>query len=260
MRMRTPVNSSSKSKHWKASPPTGKDIPLQQCRPIMRLQQAREPVLELFEPSPVQLRYEEADQSPFKLEVRPKYPSQYPRKLLDAYSTEPTHEPKQNRAITQRPFTMFGLFSFMVLAVASLHLINFGNHSFEGIRFNSGRNGKNIFLSDKSSFIRSNHRNLVRGLPRTFFMGERADDESPSFQPAPGRTVILYPSEFSDVTQFYDTKSSDDSAIADSIERKFFPMHETNADCVPMSGWQTKSFREYWIWPEMRMSLHLSHI
>ena len=261
MRAHTQVSLSKKStKHWKTSPPTAKYVPLQHCRPSARLQQAREPVLGLFEPFPVQLRYEEADQSPFKLEARSTYPSQCLRDtLIDTYSAKPipnevgqrtehvhvhVHDHVHDRETAQKPFTMFRFFSFMVLAVASLHLINFGNDSFQGIRSNSVRSGKNIVLSNKSAFVRSSHQDLVRGQSRTFFMGERADSDSPSFETAPGRKVVIFAPEFSDVTQLYGTKSSDDIAISGSIERKFFPLHETNADCAPMSEWQTKSFRE----------------
>lgn len=194
-------------------------------------------MLELFEatpitPSPEKFRYSDVE-SPLEVAVRPK---RYP---MDGGLLE-------TAATTQRPLTMFGLFSFVVLAVASLHLINFGNHSFQGMFAMSGRSGKNIFLSDKASFLRNSHRGLVVVQPRTFFMGEGAENDGPSFQPTIGRRVVLYAADdFSDVTQLYGIKSSDDEAIAGSIERKFFPMHETNADCVPMSTWQTQSFREY---------------
>jgi len=36
----------------------------------------------------------------------------------------------------------------------------------------------------------------------------------------------------------------DDAAIMESMERKFFPEHETNKDCVPMSESQTSNFRK----------------
>eukprot|EP00580_Thalassiosira_gravida_P018398 CAMPEP_0201675708 /NCGR_PEP_ID=MMETSP0494-20130426/40135_1 /ASSEMBLY_ACC=CAM_ASM_000839 /TAXON_ID=420259 /ORGANISM="Thalassiosira gravida, Strain GMp14c1" /LENGTH=151 /DNA_ID=CAMNT_0048158227 /DNA_START=113 /DNA_END=564 /DNA_ORIENTATION=- len=151
MRMHTPGNLMKKStKRWKASPPPGKhDIPLQQCRPRTCIQQAREPALELelFEPSPVPLRYQEFNLSPF---ATPKFPSQYPRKrLFDAYRAEPgQNDPKQIQAKTKRPFTTLCLFSFMVVVVASMHLVNFGNDSFEGII--SKRNGKITSVTDKA--------------------------------------------------------------------------------------------------------------
>ena len=248
--MRTPpVNLSKKAaKRWKTSPPPGKGFPLQCRRPnttggkSIPLQHCRPntsaPSLELREPSPVHLRYE-ASKFPFKVAVKPRYPTQ---ELLDRTYAEPN----QTRAATQqRPLTKFGLFSFVVLAVASLHLIQsapflqlWATNWIEPHFSNSGQTGMNIFLSDKASFLRSSRRMLATGQkPRTVFLAE-------SFRPASGRKVVLYPADFSDVTQLYDTKSSDDVAIARTIERKFFPKHETNEDCVPMSPWQTMSFRK----------------
>lgn len=53
-----------------------------------------------------------------------------------------------------------------------------------------------------------------------------------------------YPAEQTDVTQLYDTTNSNDVRL-ERMERKFFPEHETNANCVPVSDWQFMSFRKY---------------
>ncbi|KAL7545541.1 hypothetical protein ACHAWF_008891 [Thalassiosira exigua] len=234
MRFRTPVNTSKAStKHWKTSPPpVDKSFPLQYCRPYVSVQQARRPAPELFEPFPVHLRFDEDHHSPLRLVDKPKYPR---ADLLNGHGA-------QIRGGYQRRLTLFGLFSLLILGVASMHLIYFGNRSFQGIRSNTGTGGRNAFFSDKASFFSTRRRNLVQGKPRIAFMDRSADHDSSLYQAASGRKVALYPAEFSDVTQLYSLKSSDDSAIDGTMELKFFPTHETDENCVPMSPWQMESF------------------
>jgi hypothetical protein len=58
------------------------------------------------------------------------------------------------------------------------------------------------------------------------------------------RTMLdEYPAEHTDVTQVYDVTSSNDVRLK-TMERKFFPEHETNKNCIPMSDWQLLSFRK----------------
>lgn len=57
-----------------------------------------------------------------------------------------------------------------------------------------------------------------------------------------GRTISLYPAEYTDMTQLYPViDSSDEALLYDGYEMEFrtFPHHESDPDCVPMSEWQT---------------------
>ena len=247
MRFRTPVTKKSVKHSGKASPPSGKSIPLQQCRKTS-IQQARGPVLELFEPSPVSFRYTHFDQSPLNVEVRPKYPrEELGLKAFDLEQKERRHrELAQKQETRQRPLTLFGLFAFMVIGVATLHLINVGSQSFDNLNSSAEQSG---FLYDKTSFLRSSHRHLLGRQPRVLFMGQEAYQRPQYFPPEPGRKVALYSADRasfgSDATQIYSLKSSDDTSISSTIERKFFPMHETNEDCIPQSDWQTETYCKY---------------
>ena len=127
--------------------------------------------------------------------------------------------------------------------MVSIHLVYFGHLSFEGMHsyiYDSTTNA----ASGKLNSFRSNHKDAVKeGLrPRVIYIGDDLFNKTPPYLQNAGRIVVPYPAEFSDVTQVYDRK--DDEEISDSVEMKFFPMHETDADCVPMSPWQTLSFRK----------------
>lgn len=232
MTIRTPVSQIKKlKKGTKSSPPLG-GVPLQSLRPS--IQQARDPTLELFEPSP-----EQHSRLPLEVAVKPKYP----RHELRSESSPETNRNRHLRAVTRRPLTTFGVFSCTVLSIASLHLLYFGHLSFEGMDLTSSNvSNKKAVTSDKHNYFRSNQNLHVKGPPRVICIGNHLDNTTPSFVAEAGRNVVLYPAEFSDVTQLYDRK--DDDEIADSVEMKYFPMHETNEDCVPMSPWQTYSFRK----------------
>jgi hypothetical protein len=210
MRIR-PVIQADKSK---LSPPVPEDFPLQYPRP--NIQQLGE-VLDAFELTP------ENQNRSLDVAVRPKYPSQELR--VEPKEKHRVVKPKQHRA-TRR---FFGALFSVVLTTALLHLIiiNFGNHAFKGILTNS----------DGAKYLRGKIRFLLKTYPRTFFLEDR-------FQPVVGRKVVQYPPEFSDATQLYDTKSSDDILVKENMERKIFPEHETNEDCVPMSEAQKSSFRK----------------
>lgn len=56
-----------------------------------------------------------------------------------------------------------------------------------------------------------------------------------------GRTIDSYPAPFSDVTQFYSTGNSADPPLSENMERKIFPQHEVDNDCVPIAEWQQTS-------------------
>jgi hypothetical protein len=200
------IRSAGKSK---VSPPPPEDVPLQYSRPNM--QQVRD-VLEAFELSP------ENQSRPLDVAVRPKYPMQ---ELRVANEKHHVVEPKQHR--TTRRFV--GALVSVVLTAASMHLLII-NHVFEG-----------ELLSKQTNYLRGKLRSLFKANPRTFFLEDH-------FQPVQGRHIVQYPAEFSDATQLYGTKDSDDAAIMESMERKFFPEHETNKDCVPMSESQTSNFRK----------------
>ena len=211
------ISSAGKSK---VSPPPPEDVPLQYSRPNM--QHARE-VLEAFELSP------ENQSRPLDVSVRPKFPRQEPRVEVEPNEKHHVVNQKQHRA-TRR---FVGALVSVVLTAASMHLIVI-NHVFEGILFNSG--GGEL-LSKQTNYLRGKLRSLFKANPRTFFLEDH-------FQPVKGRNIVQYPAEFSDATQLYGTKDSDDAAVMESMERKFFPEHETNKDCVPMSESQTSNFRK----------------
>jgi len=198
------------------------EIPTQQYRP--RSQQSRDPALELFDldTPEKQLRYNGSTS-----QSHPKYPSQELRDRSQTSSYQQVN--KSGSSQKTLPFTSFGVFSFVVLAVASLHLINLGNH---------------IDSTHAHIRRRTNVRSYPRVQPQTFFMADYANKDAPSFEPVLGRKVINYnKSEVTDVTQLYDKKSSDDTVIKDTMEMKYFPLHETRGDaCVQMSPWQSMSF------------------
>ena len=227
MTLRTPVSQIKKLKKGaKASPPLG-DIPLQSLCPS--IQQARDSTsLQLFEPSPEQHR------SPLEVAVKPKYP----RQELRGESSPEINRNRRLRAITRRPFTSFGVLFCVAISIASVHLIYFGHLSFERMHSTSNVSTRTV----EHNFFRSGQTNHVNGPPRIIFIGNHLNNKTPSFTAEIGRKVVLYPAEFSDVTQLYDRK--DDDEIADSMEMNTFPLHETNDECVPMSPWQTLSFRK----------------
>ena len=102
-------------------------------------------------------------------------------------------------------------------------------------------------LTSISNSFSGNQKAIRHIHPRVSFI--RSDRSTPSLSlSSRHRSVRVYEAEFTDVTQLYSIKSSDDTAVSSSIERKYFPDHEVNHDCIPMSDWQTLSFREYQRW------------
>ena len=166
--------------------------------------------------------------------MKPKYPKQELR------GESPDFNKNRRLRAVARPF---GVFSCTVLSIASLHLIYFGHLSFDRMDSTSTVSTKNRVVSNKRNYFRSSGSQHIHatGLPRIICIGNNLDNTTTTFIAEVGRTVVLYPAEFSDVTQLYDRK--DDDEIADSVEMKSFPLHETDKDCVPMSPWQTLSFR-----------------
>ncbi|KAL7517548.1 hypothetical protein ACHAWX_002467 [Stephanocyclus meneghinianus] len=67
------------------------------------------------------------------------------------------------------------------------------------------------------------------------------------------RILDSYPTELTDATQLYGIASSNDSRLQ-TMERKFFPKHETNRNCVPMAEWQLLSFPNCNSFHEMEMT------
>lgn len=156
--------------------------------------------------------------------VKPKYPSQ---ELRDEEKPH-TVEPRQHRTV----WRFLQVLTVTIIAAASLHIITFGI-LFNEVPLSSSTGGK--MLSEKTNYLRSKIRNLLKAHPRTIFLGDR-------FRPILGRKIVQYPTEYSDKTQLYHTKSSDDASVSTSMERKIFPNHETNENCVPMSEWQQLTY------------------
>jgi hypothetical protein len=191
----------------KVSPPPGEDI----LKPQYPSQELR---IEAIELSP------EHQTRSIAVALQPKYPRQElrpePNELHYAVG------PKQHR--TTRRF--FRALVSVILTGALLHflIIVMGNYALGEILSNSG-GGK--FLRGKLHF-------LFKAYPRMVFLEDH-------FQPVVGRKVEQYPADLSDPTQLYPTKDSNDVS---SMERIFFPGHETDNDCVPMSESQKASFRK----------------
>ena len=146
-------------------------MPLQCARPATAVQQARGPPLERFEPSPIALRFDHAVSSPHMVSVKPAYMKEkvlFPDDEIE--SNQSGVSATKGRSKARKPLSWFGLFSFAVLAVAALHLINLGNKNAAQMRSNSTTgHGTAFFLRSKRTFSRSKHRALVsegRGQPR----------------------------------------------------------------------------------------------
>ena len=233
------------SKSWKNSPPTRhqkilSDLPVQQCRLDVRVQQARNQLpLELFEPSPKYYR---------------------DKKGFDAYYGRHHHlkfgiKPKnlsnfvENGERNQNSSVLIVVFSLLVSTAVTLNLI--AHQMFMSTHDDgNGKYGSKAFWHSESiPFFRSTSRSFAKSHPRVFFDGKGScgglfDSAGAFFESIPGREIRLYPAEFTDVSQLYSITSSDDSAISSSMEMRSFPKHESRADCVPMHQWQMKSFRE----------------
>jgi hypothetical protein len=110
----------------------------------------------------------------------------------------------------------------LIMAVAAMHVVIF--HGLGG--------------GGNTRYLRSKIRSLFKSKPRIIFLGDH-------FQPIEDRKVEQYPAEYSDQTQLYHTKSSDDTSVATKMERKIFPNHEINKDCVPLAEWQQSTFRKF---------------
>lgn len=114
----------------------------------------------------------------------------------------------------------------LIMAMAAMHVVIFHSDILLG-----GSGGK-------TRYLRSKIRSLFKSEPRIIFLGDH-------FQPIEDRKVEQYPAEYSDQTQLYHTKSSDDTSVATKMERKIFPNHEINEDCVPLAEWQHATFRKF---------------
>jgi hypothetical protein len=189
-----------------SSPPSSpEDIPVQQARHQMS------EVIDSFEFSP-----DHKDRSYIVEEVKPtKYPSQELRKNKPLSA-----KPKRDKHRLGRRFMI--VLAVLIMAVAAMHVV-----IFHGL--GSGGNTR---------YLRSKIRSLFKSKPRIIFLGDH-------FQPIEDRKVEQYPAEYSDQTQLYHTKSSDDTSVATKMERKIFPNHEINKDCVPLAEWQQSTFRKF---------------
>ena len=191
-----------------SSPPSPEDIPVQQARHQMSK------VIDSFEFSP-----DHQDRSYIVEEVKPKkYPSQELRKKKPQISVEP----KRDKHRLGRRF--ISVLAVLIIAVAAMQVVTFHSDILSG-----GGAGKR--------YLRSKIRSLFKSKPRIIFLGDH-------FQPS-SRKVEQYPAEYSDQTQLYHTKSSDDTSVSTKMERKVFPNHETNKNCVPLAEWQQSTFRKF---------------
>ena len=172
-----------------------------------------------------ELRTEAIEQSPehqtrsVAVALKPKYP----RQELRSEPNELPVGPKQHR--TTRRF--LGALVSVILTGALLHVlvIVVGNHALGEILSDSGG----------GQFLRGRLHFFFKAYPRMVFLEDR-------FQPIWGRKIEQYPADMSDPTQLYPTEDSNDTP---SMERRFFPGHETDEDCVPMSDSQKASFRKW---------------
>lgn len=231
-------------KLWKISPPPKQPIPVQYCRSYAgTTQQAgNPPELELFEPSP---RFYGRRQTTSSFPVRRSRCSIDVEKKTtnDAQSREVQNQRTKSRY--NRRISSAASFSILALTVALLNLINMSARNFS--RWTNDRRTNSITLTYISNSFSGNQKAIRHIHPRVSFI--RSDRSTPSLSlSSRHRSVRVYEAEFTDVTQLYSIKSSDDTAVSSSIERKYFPDHEVNHDCIPMSDWQTLSFREYQRW------------
>ena len=196
----------AQSSNSNSSPPSSpEDIPVQQARHQMS------EVIDSFEFSP-----DHKDRSYIVEEVKPnKYPSQELRKNKPL-----SVKPKRDKHRLGRRFMI--VLAVLIMAVAAMHVVIF--HGLGG--------------GGNTRYLRSKIRSLFKSKPRIIFLGDH-------FQPIEDRKVEQYPAEYSDQTQLYHTKSSDDTSVATKMERKIFPNHEINKDCVPLAEWQLSTFRKF---------------
>lgn len=157
------------------------------------------------------------DRSHIHKEVKKKYPSQELRKK------KPSVEHKRDKHRLGRRFMI--VLAVLIMAMAAMHVVIFHSDILSG-----GGGGKTRYLRNK---IRS----LLKSKPRIIFLGDH-------FQSIEDRKVEQYPAVYSDQTQLYHTKSSDDMSVVTKMEKKIFPNHEINEDCVPLAEWQQSTFRK----------------
>lgn len=211
--------------------PTQLRYPLQCCHFDIPIQHARRQTdLELFGPSP---RNVSRAKLPLRsLNIRPNYSKN---------STIDSHH-----AATQNTFMAATLaFSLLFSTAVTLNMIT--HH-----KFSVSRDLETSFwYSESMVFLRGGDSSMYKRIhPRIVFTGGDArmsvfEGVGLAFETTPGREIQVFPSEFTDVTQLYSIKDSEDFEVASTMERRSFPNHETNEDCSPVSTWQMKSFREF---------------
>lgn len=209
-------------KAWKISPPPRPNIILQSCKHhhLSFVRQVSDEDLESTEPSPKHLksRIESSVHMLHNNESRPN-PIRAP-------------QPKRNKETSSLATRLLW---GVIGAAAIINLLAFGLYTFFNLfeylspfesnnlrSCSTNANSKMVYLDDHYSVI----------------------SESPySNQPRHREVYDQYPSEQTDATQFYDSTSSNDVRLK-TMERKIFPHHETDRNCVPMSQWQFLSFRK----------------
>ncbi len=221
---------SSQQVSWEAVPTQFKcPLPVQNYHFDMPIQQARRQTdLELFEPSPRNVS--QAKRALSKLNIKPQH---FKNSTIDSHFVA-----------THTTFMAVTLaFSLLFSTAVTLNMIT--HH-----KFSVSRDLEQSFsYSGNLLFLRGGNSPSNRIHPRIFFTGEDArfgvfEGIGLAFETIPGREIKIFPAEFTDVTQLYSIKDSEDFEVASTMERRSFPDHETDKDCSPMSNWQLKSFRE----------------
>lgn len=209
-------------KAWKSSPPPRPGVILEGCKHLSLVRQVSYEDLESTEPSPKYFkgRLESRNHILHSNESRP-----YPTRAL---------QPKQSKETTL-PATR--LLWGVIGAASVVNLLVVGLYIFFSVSEHSKVSSFDSYLL--RSGWSNTHSNMV-------YLGEKYNiiSESPYPNQLKHREVYdQYPSEQTDATQLYGSTSSNDVRLK-TMERKIFPRHETNRDCVPMSQWQFMSFRE----------------
>mmetsp|Transcript_50003 Transcript_50003/g.150424 ORF Transcript_50003/g.150424 Transcript_50003/m.150424 type:complete len:294 (+) Transcript_50003:171-1052(+) len=71
------------------------------------------------------------------------------------------------------------------------------------------------------------------------FIGLSASILGQPFRAVRDKRIELYSAEYTDVTQSYPDADSLDPPTSETMERRTFPEHEFDEDCIPMANWQT---------------------
>ena len=202
-------------KPWKVSPPPHAETLLPSLKPLPLIRQVLDEDIGFIEVAPKYLkgRLESRNKMLHSNECRPVPPTTLPLKPS-------RHDPT-------RILSMI----FAVLLTATI--MNYYTYTFKvkNVRLvtRDDRHEENTYTNSRMLYLDGNYKVV---------------SSSSWSLPKKHRKILNdYPTEQTDVTQLYGTASSNDVRLQ-SMEMKFFPEHETNKNCVPMSKWQLMSFRK----------------